>query len=99
MPSFSKLGKLLTLALCCVLLVFMTVEVAHAHSGSATDPAHCPLCVAAHVALHSAVTVAASLFLASMGALADPAACAGFSVFRAARRIRPPPARTLAPIV
>lgn len=92
MQTFPKLGKLLAIALCCVLFLFMSVEIAHAHPLGAPDSTHCPLCVAAHVAMQSASLLAACILLAAIGKLVDRDAAAGFSVIRSARRIRPPPA-------
>ena len=91
MRPFSKFVRLLALGLCCVLLVFMSVELAHAHPLGAPDTAHCQLCLAAHIALYRTIVLAACLLLAALGKVVDRDAAAGFSVMRSTRRIRPPP--------
>ncbi len=91
MRNSSKFVRILALILCCVLLVFLTVEAAHMHAPG-TDAAHCPLCIAAHVALGGEATTIAALILATIAALAERETAAGFWVSRATHRIRPPPA-------
>jgi hypothetical protein len=87
----SKFGRLLVLALCCVLLLFMSVEVAHLHATTAQDGAHCQLCMAAHVALHGGFMLAATIVL-SLTALVEAGQVArGFCSVRSVSRIRPPP--------
>lgn len=82
-------ARVVTLVLCCLLLLFMTVEVAHTHG--ADTAAHCQLCLAAHVALQSPVVAAALLLLAMFTRVAMGEAARGFARAGEVRRIRPPP--------
>ena len=92
MQLFSKIGKVLAVALCCVLMLFMTAEVAHGHPASASAVTHCPLCIAAHVPLHTAIVLTAGTMLADFGHVANSEVVAGFSLRCSIYRIRPPPA-------
>ena len=91
MQPFSKLGKLLVIALCCVLLVFMTAEAGHMHHGGVADTGHCPLCLAAHVPLAAESTLAHAVVLAFVGAVPVAAMTAAASQRKRVYRIRPPP--------
>jgi hypothetical protein len=91
MRNSSKFVRVLALVLCCVLLVFLTVEAAHMHAPG-TDAAHCRLCMAAHLGLGSVVVTWAALVLAAIAAMAERETAAGFWVSRSTHRIRPPPA-------
>ncbi len=92
MQLFLKIGKVLAVALCCVLMLFMTAEIAHGHSASVSAAAHCPLCIAAHVPLHTAIVLTAGIMLADFGCVADSEVALEFSLRRKIYRIRPPPA-------
>ncbi len=92
MQLFSKIGKVLAVALCCVLMLFMTAEIAHGHPASVSATAHCPLCIAAHVPLHAAIMLTAGIMLADFGYVADSEVISGFSLHCSIYRIRPPPA-------
>jgi hypothetical protein len=96
MRHSSKFVRILALILCCVLLVFLTVEAAHMHAPG-TDAAHCRLCIAAHVGLSTEIVAAAALILAAVAMLIERRAAAGFWVSRSTHRIRPPPACGLLP--
>jgi hypothetical protein len=56
-----------------------------------TDAAHCPLCMAAHLALGGVTIAMAALILAAIAAMAEREAAAGFWASRSTHRIRPPP--------
>jgi hypothetical protein len=94
MRNPSKFVRILAMVLCCVLLVFLTVEAAHMHAPGA-DAGHCQLCIAAHVALGSVIVAAAALILAAIAAMMEREEEAGFWVARSTHRIRPPPAWVL----
>lgn len=91
MQPLPKPGKLLVLALCCLLLLFFSVEVAHMHTAGAWDSGHCQLCLAAHVAVQSTSVLAAALLLSVFARVsAGQRACVSTAVHFVCR-IRPPP--------
>jgi hypothetical protein len=91
MRNPSKFVRILALILCCVLLVFLSVEAVHMHAPG-TDAAHCQLCTAAHIAVGTAMIAVAALILAAIAAMVEREAAAGFWVSLSENRIRPPPA-------
>ena len=91
MKTLSKFGRLLVLALCCVLVIFMTVELAHVHTAGSPDATHCPLCIAAHIPIQTAITISASLTFALLGLISVGDASPGIRLVRSIPRIRPPP--------
>lgn len=88
---FSKLGRVLALALCCVLLLFLSAEAAHAHPLGSPDLAHCSLCLAAHVAPHAASALPSGVVLVVWGAVVARRVLCGYTAVEAVCRIRPPP--------
>lgn len=85
------LFRVLALALCCVLLLFMTVEVAHTHDGAATDGTHCQLCLAAHHVVGGTVQVFAPAVLQSFGGVTFGEPRPGARAVLVTAFIRPPP--------
>ena len=88
---FSRFGKLLALALCCALFLFLSVEAAHAHPLGAPDPAHCSLCLLAHVAPYTTAAPPAHVVFVAFGAVAGRPVSSGHTAIRTVLRIRPPP--------
>jgi hypothetical protein len=89
--TLSKFGRLLVLALCCMLVIFMTLELAHVHTAGSPDAAHCPLCIAAHTPVQTAITISATLTFALLGLVSVGDASPGIRLVRSVPRIRPPP--------
>lgn len=91
MQPFSKVARFFIVALCCVLLLFLTVEIAHGHADGAPDAAHCPLCAAAHVAIGvSPAWLTAAIFLL-LGILCMGDSSPGSRAVLVTAFIRPPP--------
>lgn len=93
MKPLSKSGRVLVLALCCVLLLFFSIEVAHLHAAGTWDAGHCQLCLAAHVAVQSTTVLAAAMLLAVFARIRCGERVSPSSSVHAVCRIRPPPAR------
>jgi hypothetical protein len=86
-----KFGRIAILAVCLILSIFMTAEVAHLdHTG--VDRAHCQLCVSAHVAIGTEpiCLTAYVLHLLEWVSTGEPSPAISSFVFSAF--IRPPPA-------
>jgi len=91
MQPFSKVAKLLTIAFCCVLLLFMTVEIAHGHADGVPDAAHCPLCGIAHMTVSVAPAWLITAIFLLLGILCMGDSSPGSRAVLVTAFIRPPP--------
>lgn len=90
LQTSSKLGRFLILALCGMLLLFLSAEAVHAHAGG-PDLQHCTLCLLAHAVPQAAVGVLTAVLFTAMGKTAVPPVRSGYTPVLRQPRIRPPP--------